>query len=229
MSELIRQEGVQLEPEWKAQLAEQFNQEYMQKLKGFLVHERQLGKVIYPKGSEIFEAFNATPFSKVKVVLLGQDPYHGVGQAHGLCFSVPDGVKQPPSLQNIYKELEADLGIKPSRSGNLKAWADQGVLLLNAVLTVEQGLAASHKDRGWERFTDAAIDQLNAHRHNLVFILWGRYAQTKGQRIDRARHLVLESAHPSPFSATRFFGGHHFSKTNRFLEEKGIAPINWQL
>ncbi len=186
--------------------------------------------MIFPPGDEIFLAFNCTPFENVKVVILGQDPYHGPGQAHGLSFSVPVGVRPPPSLMNIYKELKADLQIPPPSHGNLKAWAEQGVLLLNAVLTVEKNRPASHQSQGWEQFTDAAVKVLNDQRTHLVFILWGAYAQQKGKIIDRQKHCVIESPHPSPFSANRgFFGSRPFSRSNAYLVQNGIAPIDWHL
>ncbi|MFK8019773.1 MAG: uracil-DNA glycosylase [Pseudomonadales bacterium] len=227
---MTESQDIQLEAGWLAQLGGEFSKAYMQKLKAFLQTEKSHGKVIYPKGPELFRAFNSTPFDQVRVVVLGQDPYHGAGQAHGLCFSVQHGVKTPPSLVNIYKELAADLGIARANHGNLQTWAEQGVLLLNSVLSVEQGLAASHQGRGWEEFTDQAIARLNEQREGLVFLLWGSYAQKKGQFIDQQRHLVLKAPHPSPLAAHRgFFGCQHFSKTNHYLQSKGIAPIDWVL
>ena len=221
---------VHLEPSWKSHLQGEFNKEYMQNLRAFLMNEKEAGKVIYPKGSEYFRAMELTPFNQVKVVILGQDPYHGPGQAHGLCFSVRRDVRTPPSLVNMYKELFEDLGIPPANHGCLEHWAKQGVLLLNSVLTVEHKQAASHQKRGWERFTDEVIHELNAKREGLVFILWGNYAQRKGNFIDRTRHLVLQAVHPSPLSAHRgFFGSKPFSQTNRYLESKGATPIDWQL
>jgi uracil-DNA glycosylase len=220
----------QLHPSWQAIIGQEFNQPYMQKLRDFLTQEKAGGKIIYPPSPLIFNAFNHTPFEQVRVVIVGQDPYHGDGQAHGLSFSVPVGVKPPPSLANIFKEIHADLGIKMSGKGDLSAWAAQGVLLLNATLTVEQAKAGSHQNRGWERFTDAAIAALNTHRENLVFVLWGGYAQKKGAAIDKKRHLILQSAHPSPLSAHRgFFGNHPFSHINQYLQQHGQAPIDWQL
>lgn len=199
-------------------------------LKRFLVAERDRGKQIFPRGSEWFRALDLTPLESVRVVILGQDPYHGPGQAHGLCFSVQPGVRPPPSLINIYKELERDLGIKPRRHGFLEHWARQGVLLLNSVLTVEMGRAASHRERGWERFTDRIIGQVNAKTEPVVFLLWGSYAQKKAAFVDESRHLVLKAAHPSPLSAhSGFFGCGHFSKANAFLEGHGLAPIDWAL
>ncbi|HET8705552.1 MAG TPA: uracil-DNA glycosylase, partial [Pseudomonadales bacterium] len=188
------------------------------------------GAVIYPRGDEYFNALDSTPFNKVKVVILGQDPYHGPGQAHGLCFSVRKGVPFPPSLRNIFEEIKRDLGIAPPRHGCLEHWAAQGVLLLNAVLTVEEGQAAAHAGKGWEHFTDRVVRELSEHRSNLVFLLWGGYAQKKGAVIDRDKHLVLETVHPSPLSAHRgFFGSGHFSKTNQYLVEHGQLPIDWSL
>lgn len=223
-------ERVRLEPSWKARLSSEFSEPYMQSLRAFLAAEKQRGKVIYPPGDCIFHALDSTPFERVKVVILGQDPYHGPGQAHGLCFSVRPGVATPPSLQNIFKELHADLGVPIPRHGCLENWAAQGVLLLNAVLSVEAGRAASHEGRGWERFTDVIVQQLNAHRSHLVFLLWGSYAQRKGSMIDRERHCVLQAPHPSPLSASRgFFGCRHFSQTNAYLRAQGIGEIDWRL
>ena len=223
------QQRLRLEPGWKQALAGEFSSDYMAQLRAFLLAEKQQGKEIYPPGPLIFNAFDHTPFDQVKVVILGQDPYHGPGQAHGLCFSVPEGVRPPPSLVNIFKEIERDLGVPVSRNGNLEHWADQGVLLLNATLTVQQGLAGSHQGKGWERFTDAVIDHLNRERDGIVFMLWGSYAQKKGALIDRQRHLVLTAPHPSPLSAHRgFLGCGHFSMANDYLKDHGKAPINWQ-
>lgn len=222
--------NIQLEPSWKALLADQFNQDYMLALRNFLAEEKQQGKQIYPDGADIFNALNSTPFDTVNVVILGQDPYHGPGQAHGLCFSVRPGVALPPSLKNIYKEIHADLGLPVSRSGSLDAWAQQGVLLLNSVLTVAAGQAASHQGKGWEVFTDRVISVLNERGQHLVFLLWGSYAQRKGAMIDRNRHLVLQSPHPSPLSAHRgFFGNQHFSRTNAWLREHNKTPIDWRV
>ena len=227
---MTSQRSVQMEPGWKAALGTEFDSEYMLALRAFLLEEKKRGKVVYPPGPQIFNAFNTTPFDKVKVVILGQDPYHGPGQAHGLSFSVPAGVPPPPSLQNIFKEIHRDLGIDMPRTGCLVPWAEQGVLLLNAVLTVEQRQAASHQGKGWERFTDAAIDHLNRERQGLVFMLWGSYAQRKGNLIDRKRHLVLTAPHPSPLSAHRgFIGCGHFSSANDWLVQQGKAPIDWRL
>jgi uracil-DNA glycosylase len=204
--------------------------EDMRALSAFLRAEKAAGKRIYPPGREMFAAFAATPFDRVKVAILGQDPYHGPGQAHGLCFSVPPGVPVPPSLQNIFKEIQRDLGLPVPSHGCLRAWADQGVLLLNAVLSVEDGRAGSHAGRGWEGFTDAAIEALSREREGLVFLLWGSYAQKKGAIIDRQRHCVLQAPHPSPLSAHRgFLGCGHFGKANRWLQGRGLAPIDWGL
>ncbi len=221
---------VALEPGWKRELAAEFSAEYMARLRAFLLTEKQAGQVVYPRGSDIFNALNFTPFEQVNVVILGQDPYHGPGQAHGLCFSVQPGVAIPPSLGNIYKELHADLGVIPPKHGHLESWARQGVLLLNAVLTVRAHEAASHAGQGWELFTDAVIDRLNRDREHLVFLLWGSHAQKKGAVIDRKKHLVLTAPHPSPLSAHRgFFGCRHFSQVNAYLQKHGKAPIQWAL
>lgn len=220
----------QLHPSWQAFIGAEFDKPYMQTLKTFLQQEKAAGKTIFPPGPLIFNAFNHTPFDKVRVVIIGQDPYHGPGQAHGLSFSVPPGVALPPSLINIFKEIQADLGVRMSGSGNLTAWAEQGVLLLNATLTVQLANAGSHQNRGWEKFTDAAIAALNAQREDLVFVLWGGYAQKKGAMIDPNKHLILKSVHPSPLSAHRgFFGTRPFSKINEYLISRGQTPINWQL
>lgn len=220
---------VKLEPGWKQALAAEFDKPYFAALKAFLLYEKQQGKIIYPPGNQIFNAFNLTPFDKVKVVILGQDPYHGYEQAHGLCFSVNDGIAQPPSLQNIFKELQHDLGCTPPKSGNLINWANQGVLLLNATLTVEAGKAGSHQNKGWEQFTDRAIQLLSEQKSNLVFMLWGNYARNKASLVDSSKHLILEAAHPSPLARGAFFGCKHFSKANLYLVEHNIIPINWQL
>ncbi|MFT6093395.1 MAG: uracil-DNA glycosylase [Pseudohongiellaceae bacterium] len=221
---------VRLEPSWKVVLGNELSKDYMVALHSYLLTQRSAGKVIFPSKEEVFSALNSTSFESTKVVILGQDPYHGEGQAHGLCFSVKAGVKVPPSLRNIYKELHADLGCLAPAHGNLMSWAKQGVLLLNCVLTVESGLAASHKGIGWEQFTDKVIESLNEQKKHLVFILWGNYAQKKGEMIDRSKHLVLSCSHPSPLSASRgYFGNHHFSMTNTYLQEHGSKPINWQL
>lgn len=220
----------QLHPSWQAVIGEEFDKPYMQSLRTFLKQEKVAGKIIFPPSSLIFNAFNHTPFDQVRVVIIGQDPYHGTGQAHGLSFSVPEGVALPPSLMNIFKEIEADLGVKMSGKGDLTPWANQGVLLLNATLTVEMANAGSHQNRGWEAFTDAAIAALNAHRAGLVFVLWGSYAQKKGEMIDPKRHLILKSVHPSPLSAHRgFFGNHQFSKINEYLISQGQATIDWHV
>lgn len=220
----------QLHPSWQAVIGDEFNKPYMQVLRTFLSQEKVAGKVIYPPSPLIFNAFNHTSFDKVRVVIIGQDPYHGPRQAHGLSFSVPQGIALPPSLVNVFKEITSDLGVGMSRNGELTAWANQGVLLLNATLTVEKDKAGSHQNKGWEQFTDAAIATLNAHREGLVFVLWGSYAQKKGLVIDAGRHLVLKSVHPSPLSAHRgFFGNHQFSMINQYLTGQGQTPIDWQL
>ena len=224
----IMPDQIQLESSWKDLLLPEFQKDYMKNLKKFLLQEKRKKKKIYPKGSEYFSALNLTPFKKVKVVILGQDPYHGFNQAHGLCFSVLPKVSTPPSLVNIYKELKQDLGIPIASHGFLKSWAEQGVLLLNNTLTVEANKAGSHKGKGWEEFTDQIIQILNEKRKNLVFLLWGRFAGEKGQIVNHSKHYVLKAPHPSPFSANRgFFSCHHFSKTNEFLKSKGIEPIDW--
>ena len=222
--------GIQLHESWKAPLLPEFDAEYMTQLRSFLVAEKAAGKHIYPKGGEWFRAMDLTPLDKVRVVILGQDPYHGPGQAHGLCFSVKPGVPPPPSLVNIYKELQADLGIERPRHGFLEHWAQQGVLLLNSVLTVEMAKAASHQGKGWERFTDAVIRLVNAREEPVVFLLWGAYAQKKAAFVDASKHLVLKAAHPSPLSAHNgFLGCRHFSKCNAFLTSTGQPPIDWAL
>lgn len=226
----MNEKPIQLEDQWKNQLKDEFAKPYMETLRNFLISEKQKGKTIFPSGPEIFSALNLTPFNHVKVVILGQDPYHGPGQAHGLSFSVKPGVPIPPSLVNIYKELRDDLKITPPSHGYLEHWAKEGVLLLNAVLTVENGKAASHQNRGWEQFTDRIVSELNNSLNNLVFILWGSYAQRKGKVIDPNKHLIINSPHPSPLSAHRgFLGSKPFSKTNDYLQSKGISPINWAL
>ena len=218
---------VRIEPGWKSKLQTEFEKEYFVRLTDFVRTEYMKGPV-YPPGSLIFNAFDLCPFEKVKAVIIGQDPYHGPGQAHGLCFSVRDGVSYPPSLINIFKEIESDLGIRLKSSGDLTRWASQGVLLLNATLTVRAHQAGSHQRKGWEEFTDYVIRVLNNEKQNLVFFLWGAYAQKKGESIDRSRHLVLESVHPSPLSASRgFFGNRHFSKCNDYLAKNGIVPVDW--
>jgi uracil-DNA glycosylase len=221
---------INLHPSWLEPLRGEFAQDYMADLKRFLLSEKQQGKRIFPKGSEWFRALDLTPLDQVRVVILGQDPYHGPGQAHGLCFSVKPEVQAPPSLVNIFKELESDLGIRAARHGFLEHWAKQGVLLLNSVLTVEMGRAASHRERGWERFTDAIIREVNARSEPVVFMLWGSYAQKKAGFVDTSKHLVLKASHPSPLSAhSGFFGCRHFSKANAFLEARGLAAIDWAL
>ena len=221
---------IQLEPGWLDVLGPQFNEPYMVSLKEFLREQKDRRKVIYPNSGNWFNAFNSTPFAKVKVVILGQDPYHGPGQAHGLCFSVLPDIPFPPSLQNIFQELGQDLGIPTPAHGCLQHWADQGVLLLNATLTVERHRAGSHQGRGWEQFTDFAVQSLEKARDDLVFMLWGSYAQRKGEFVDPRRHLVLKSPHPSPLSAHRgFFGCRHFSRANQWLEERGKPPIDWSI
>jgi uracil-DNA glycosylase len=222
--------GIRLEPGWLERLGEQFSQPHMQQLKAFLRTEKLAGKTIYPRGSEFFAAFDHTPVERVRVVILGQDPYHGPGQAHGLCFSVRPGVALPPSLVNIYRELEADLGLAMPAHGCLTTWADRGVLLLNSVLSVERGQAASHQGQGWEQFTDRAIEVVNRDCEHVVFMLWGAYAQRKGAVIDENRHCVLRAPHPSPLSAHRgFLGCRHFSKANAYLESVGRGTVDWSL
>lgn len=218
-----------IEESWKRVLDNEFSSGYFIQLKEFLLEEKLKYK-IYPPGSQTFAAFNNTPFDKVKVVILGQDPYHGPGQAQGLCFSVPDGITQPPSLQNIFKEIHDDLGLPVPKSGNLEKWARQGVMLLNATLTVRARQAGSHQNRGWEEFTDAVIKKLSDKKENLIFLLWGNYAQAKEPLIDTSKHYLLKSAHPSPFSVHRgFFGNRHFSKTNKLLRQFGLEEIDWRL
>jgi uracil-DNA glycosylase len=215
---------------WKKLLADQWEQPYMKELQSFLVREKALGKVLYPKEKDLFSALNLTPFDRVKVVIIGQDPYHGPNQAHGLSFSVQDGVKTPPSLKNIFKELEDDLKILSPSHGCLNSWASQGVLLLNNVLTVEAGIAAAHSGKGWEIFTDQIIKLLNEQKENLVFILWGSPAQKKAAKVDTQKHFIIRSPHPSPLSSYRgFFGSKPFSKTNDYLASKGLDPISWEI
>ena len=222
--------AVRLHESWLAPLREEFASPYMAALRSFLLAEKAAGKRIFPKGGEWFAALDLTPLDKVRVVILGQDPYHGLGQAHGLCFSVRPGTQPPPSLVNIYKELESDVGVRPARHGFLEHWAKQGVLLLNSVLTVELGRAASHRERGWERFTDAIVRLVAARSDPVVFMLWGSYAQKKAAFVDTSRHLVLKAPHPSPLSAhSGFLGCRHFSKANSFLESRGLQPIDWAL
>lgn len=224
--------SVRLEPSWKAALEEEFSKEYFLKLSAF-VHQEYSKKKVYPPPKDVFRAFDLCPFDKVRVVILGQDPYHGPKQANGLCFAVHEGIPLPPSLQNIFKEIKSDLGyeaeIDKQRNGDLSRWAEQGVLLLNATLTVRASAAGSHQNKGWEEFTDKAIQELSRKRENIVFLLWGNYAKKKGAVIDRTKHLVLESAHPSPFSADHgFFGNKHFSKANKYLKENGLGEIDWR-
>lgn len=220
---------VRIEQSWKDALAPEFGKPYFEQLVRFLHQEKAAGKVIYPPGSLIFRAFDLTPVDQVKVVILGQDPYHNPGEAMGLSFSVPDGVRMPPSLRNIYREIETDLGIRMSGRPNLESWARQGVLLLNSSLTVEAGLANSHKDIGWHEFTDAVIRYLSSQREGIVFLLWGNFAKAKASLIDTTRHHVLTAAHPSPLAGGAFFGCRHFSKTNQILLSEGKTPINWQI
>lgn len=218
-----------IEESWKNALKEEFNSMYFKGLKTFLIQEKERN-TIYPPALKIFNAFNLTPFNKVKVVIIGQDPYHGVGQANGLCFSVNDGIPQPPSLQNIFKEINSDLGIPIPKKGNLEPWAKQGVLLLNATLTVRANQAGSHQKMGWENFTDAVIRKLSENKKGLVFLLWGRFAQAKEELIDKSKHHVLKAAHPSPFSVhSGFFGCKHFSKTNALLKQEGLQEIDWRI
>lgn len=218
---------VKIEPSWKERLAQEFSKPYFIKLAAFVKNEYRTA-VVYPPGKEIFRAFEVCPFDAVKVVILGQDPYHGPGQAHGLCFSVNDGVKMPPSLVNIFKEIQSDLGKPMPPTGNLERWARQGVLLLNATLTVRASSPGSHQHKGWEEFTDAVIKLISDEKDNVVFMLWGAYAQRKGLMIDRQRHLVLQAAHPSPYSASNgFFGCRHFSRANAYLKSKGLPEIDW--
>ncbi len=222
--------NVQIEAGWKKVLEPEFTKPYFLQIVHFLKTEKNIGKIIYPPGSLIFNAFDMSPFEKTKLVLLGQDPYHGPGQAHGLSFSVPDGVRPPPSLQNIFKELHSDIGLAVPATGNLAPWARQGVLLLNAYLTVEAKLPMSHSQIGWGVFTDMVIRKLSDLKKNLVFLLWGKFAQEKQVLIDETKHLVLKAAHPSPFSADKgFFGCRHFSKTNEYLVKNGIDPMDWKL
>jgi uracil-DNA glycosylase len=220
--------SIELHNDWKNALQAEFQSEYMQKLKSFLIAEINNNKTIYPHDNEIFNAFNLTSFAQTKIVIIGQDPYHGPNQAHGLSFSVQKGVNVPPSLRNIFKELKSDLNQELPDHGNLEHWSKQGVLLLNAVLTVEKSKPASHQNKGWEIFTDRVIELLNQKREHLVFILWGSFAQKKGACIDRNKHLIIQSPHPSPFSAHRgFFGSRPFSQANNYLVEHGIQPIKW--
>ena len=222
--------NIQIEESWKQVLADEFEKPYFAELRQFLQTEKTAGKSIYPPGSLIFNAFNSTPFDKVRVVILGQDPYHGAGQAHGLCFSVQHGVKPPPSLVNMFKELKDNVGFVIPNHGCLQKWTEQGIFLLNAILTVEANQPASHQKKGWEEFTNATIQKLSKEKSGLIFILWGNFAQQKAVLIDETKHTILKAAHPSPFSAYNgFFGCKHFSKTNEILVQKGEAPIDWQI
>jgi uracil-DNA glycosylase len=220
---------VQIEAGWKQALEDEFTKPYFPLIKQFIVEQKAKGKKVYPPGSLIFNAFNLTPFSRLKVVIIGQDPYHGAGQAHGLCFSVPRGIKPPPSLVNIFKEINTDLGIAPPNHGNLEKWAEQGVLLLNASLTVNEGEANSHAQCGWQTFTDAVIKKVSDEKSGIVFLLWGNFARAKKNLIDTSKHFVLEAAHPSPLSGGAFFGCKHFSKTNQLLQQQGKTPVDWSL
>ncbi len=221
---------IKLGESWKPLLLEEFQKDYFRDLKKFLLQEKAAGQIIYPPGDKIFAALDTTPFEQLKVVIIGQDPYHGVGQANGLCFSVNDGIPQPPSLQNIFKELKDDCGFTIPVSGNLKKWASHGVLLLNATLTVRKDQPGSHQKRGWEIFTDTIIKKISEDKEHIVFILWGKFAQSKEPLIDQHKHLILKAAHPSPFSAYNgFFGCKHFSKTNAYLKEHGMEEIDWQV
>ena len=221
--------SVQIEASWKTTLQDQFEQPYFQALAAFLKNEKAAGKTIYPPGSLIFNAFNTTPFPEVKVVIIGQDPYHNPGEAMGLCFSVPKGVRVPPSLKNIYKELESDVGATIPNHGDLTSWAQQGVFLLNAMLTVERNRPGSHQKIGWQDFTDAVIRKLSDGREHLVFMLWGGFARKKKELIDGSKHLILEAAHPSPLAGGAFFGSKHFSKANAYLQEHGMGKVEWQV
>jgi len=227
MSDTLPQ--VQIEESWKQALGEEFQKPYFPLIRQFIMNEKAKDKKVFPPGPLIFNAFNLTPLDKVKVVILGQDPYHGEGQAHGLCFSVPYDIKPPPSLVNIFKEIKSDLGIEPPNHGNLEKWAKQGVLLLNASLTVNAGEPNSHAQCGWHIFTDAVIKKISDSKEGVVFLLWGKFAQDKASLIDTSKHFVLKAAHPSPFSVDRFFGCKHFSKTNELLKQQGREPIDWNL
>ncbi|MFN8286314.1 MAG: uracil-DNA glycosylase [Chitinophagales bacterium] len=221
--------NIQIEDSWKSVLADEFKKPYFPLIKQFIVEQKNEGKKVYPPGNLIFNAFNLTPFNEVKVVIIGQDPYHGAGQAHGLCFSVPIGIKPPPSLVNIFKEIKNDLGLEPPNHGNLEKWAKQGVLLLNASLTVNAGEPNSHAGCGWHTFTDAVIRKISDEKEGIVFLLWGKFAQDKEALIDTSKHHVLKAAHPSPYSVDRFYGCRHFSKTNELLKKQGKKPIDWSL
>ena len=229
MSDKLSEIKPLIEESWKTQLKEQFLSPYFLELKNFLTSERQKNKTIYPPGSKIFSAFDHTSFDNVKVVLLGQDPYHGPGQAHGLSFSVPEGINPPPSLVNMFKELNSDLGIPIPKKGNLEKWARQGVLLLNATLTVQANTAGSHQGKGWEKFTDAVIKTISEKKKGVVFLLWGNYAKRKAELIDGSKHFILTAAHPSPLAGGAFFGCRHFSRTNELLKKQGMEPIDWSL
>ncbi len=220
---------VEIEPTWKKELFQEFQKPYFSTIKSFLTHEKKNGKILYPPGSQIFNAFNLTPFDQVKVVILGQDPYHGPGEAMGLSFSVPKNIRMPPSLINIYKEIERDIGVTMARHGDLTGWAEQGVLLLNAMLTVEHKKPGSHKNIGWQLFTDAVIQTLSVKRSGIVFLLWGNFAKSKSVFIDPSKHLILEAVHPSPLAGGLFIGCEHFSKANQYLESRGIPGINWKI
>lgn len=223
----MSQLDVKIEESWKEVLNPHFQEHYFKEIVRVIKSDIANGMRVYPRGGDIFNAFNRTPFERVKVVILGQDPYHGEGQAHGLSFSVPDGVRKPPSLVNIFKELESDLGVTPPLSGNLERWADEGVLLLNAILTVRAGEPTSHSKIGWENFTDQVISELSARKEGVIFLLWGRFARGKVRLIDSSKHHILEAAHPSPLARGAFFGSRHFSTTNRLLKEMGKDPIKW--
>ncbi len=225
----MQADKVQIEESWRVALSEEFAKPYFDNIVSFLKEEKRKGKHIYPKGQDIFNAFKLTPFDQVKVVILGQDPYHNPGEAMGLCFSVPKGKRVPPSLVNIYKEIKRDLGLDIPSHGDLTSWADQGIFLLNAMLTVEHKNAGSHKSIGWQEFTNAVIQKLSDEKTGLVFLLWGRFAQSKKALINETKHYVLEAAHPSPLARNAFSGCSHFSKTNSLLEQNGLSPINWQI
>jgi uracil-DNA glycosylase len=224
----MQTKNINIDASWLKVLQEQFAADYFTQLKAFLVNEKQK-YLVFPAGNQLFSAFNRTTFDKVKVVVIGQDPYHGAGQANGLCFSVSSGIRKPPSLVNIFKELQTDLGIPIPQNGNLELWADQGVLLLNAVLTVREGQAGSHQGKGWETFTDEVIKTISKQKKGIVFLLWGKFAQTKEELIDKEKHFILKAAHPSPLARGAFFGCKHFSKTNKILEHQGILPIDWRV
>ena len=219
---------VEIHESWRKVLGEQFAAPYFSELKSFLVKEKKK-HIVYPPGNQIFSAFNHCPFNKLKVVIIGQDPYHGPGQANGLCFSVSPGIRKPPSLVNVFKEIQTDLGIPIPQDGNLEPWADQGILLLNATLTVQAGMPGTHQKKGWEKFTDAVIKAISDNKKGIVFLLWGNFAQTKAELIDKDKHFILTAAHPSPLARGAFFGCKHFSKTNKILEHQGILPIDWRL